>query len=122
MLSVGGILKSAIAKRGFTHRRTEDQFSIRGQYARNLQHVYSKQYKTSAGRVVDLLYVAVDVVSEKLVLGLYRENPDIENGVYLNSSRVVDLRKFNADHINRELDKLITPVKDKFKKEIKDDI
>lgn len=122
MLSIGGILKSSITRRGFRHRRTEDQFGISGQYARNLQYVYSKQYATEAGRVVDLLYVGADIVSEKLVLGLYRENPDIENGVYLNSSRSIDLRKFTAEVVERELDRLITPVNDKFTKETTDEI
>ena len=115
MLSGGGIIKSAMAKRGFKHRRTEDQFSIRGEYARNLQFVYSREKSTQAGLVVDLVYFAVDIVSEKLVIGLYRENPDLENGVYVNSTRSLDLKKFNTKDFNRELDKLVTPVKDHFK-------
>ena len=104
-----------MAKRGFKHRRTEDQFSIRGEYARNLQFVFSKEYQTKDGLVVDLAYFAVDVLNEKLVIGLYRENPTIENGVYINASRSVSLQKFNPETVNLELDKLITNVKDRFK-------
>ncbi len=115
MLSSDGIIKSAMAKRGFKHRRTEDQFSIRGEYARNLQFVYSRNKSTKAGLIVDLVYFAVDVVSEKLVIGLYRENPDIENGVYINSTRSLDLKKFNDEEFNRVLDKLVTSLEDKFK-------
>ncbi|VGO16601.1 hypothetical protein PDESU_05192 [Pontiella desulfatans] len=115
MLVGGGIIKSAMQKRGFKHRRTEDQFSIRGEYARNLQYVYSKEYQTSGGLVVDLAYFSVDILGEKLVMGLYRENPTIENGIYVNASRSIDLQKFDADSINRELDRLITPVRDRFK-------
>ncbi len=115
MLAGGGIIKSTMLKRGYKHRRTEDQFSIRGEYARNLQFVYSREQPTKAGLIVDLVYFAVDIVSEKLVMGLYRENPDIENGVYINSTRSLDLKKFNAEEFNRVLDKLVTPVKDKFK-------
>ena len=58
---------------------------------------------------------ALDVLNEKLVIGLYRENPSIENGVYVNASATILLHKFNAETVNRELDKLITPVKDRFK-------
>ncbi len=109
----GGIIKAAMAKRGFKHRRTEDQFTIRGEYARNLQYVYSREQQTRGGLVVDLVYFCVDVLSEKLVIGLYRENPTIENGIYANGSRSLDLLKFNLENVERELDKLITPVKDR---------
>lgn len=109
----GGIIKAAMAKRGFKHRRTEDQFTIRGEYARNLQYVYSREQQTRGGLVVDLVYFCVDVLSEKLVIGLYRENPTIENGIYANGSRALDLLKFDRENVERELDKLITPVKDR---------
>jgi hypothetical protein len=115
MLSGGGIIKSIMVKRGFKHRRSEDQFSVRGEYARHLQYVYSKEYSTKGGLVVDLVYFAVDILGERLVIGLYRENPDIENGIYVNASRSVDLDKFNMETVARELDRLVTPVKDKFK-------
>lgn len=113
MIGGGGIIKSAMSKRGFKHRRTEDQFTIRGEYARNLQYVYSKENQTRGGLVVDLVYFCVDVLSEKLVIGLYRENPTIENGIYANASQALGLQKFNAENLDKELDKLITPVKDR---------
>ena len=81
MLAGSGIIKTAMAKREFKHRNTEDQFSIRGEYALNLQYGFSKEYKTRDGIVVDLAYFCVDVLNEKLVIGLYRENPALENGV-----------------------------------------
>ncbi len=115
MLTGGAIIKVAMGKRGFKHRRTEDQFTIRGEYTRNLQFVYSKEYQTKGGLVVDLVYFCADVVGEKLVMGLYRENPTIENGVYINASRALDLQKFTAENVNKELDKLIAPVRDRFK-------
>jgi hypothetical protein len=115
MLRGGGIIKTAMNKRGFKHRRTEDQFTIRGEYARNLQYVYSKEYQSNDGLVIDLLYFSVDILGEKLVIGLYRENPTIENGVYINASRAIDLKKFTAENVNAELDKLVTPVRDRFK-------
>lgn len=115
MLTDSTIIKSAMNKRGFKHRRAEDQFSIRGEYVRHLQFVYSREYSTRGGLVVDLVYFAADVVAEKLVIGFYRENPKIENGVYINTSRSLSLRKFNAVEVGRTLDKLITPVKDTLK-------
>ena len=113
MLAGGGNIKSAMKARGFKHRRTEDQFTIRGEYARNLQYVYSKEYNTKGGLVVDLVYFCVDVLDEKLVIGLYRENPTIENGIYVNATRSLDLQKFNRESIEQELEKLITRVRDR---------
>ena len=115
MLISSGIIKTAMNKRGFKHRRVEDQFSVRGEYVRHLQFVYSREYSTRGGVVVDLVYFAADMVAEKLVIGFYRENPKIENGVYINTSHSFSLQKFNAEEINRVLDKLITPVKDALK-------
>jgi hypothetical protein len=115
MLLGSGIIKSIMAKRGYRHRGSDEQFSVRGQYARNLQYVYSKEYRTREGHVVDLLYFAVDILSEKLVIGLYRENPEIEDGVLLNATRSISLRKFSAETIGNELDKMIVPVKDTLK-------
>lgn len=114
MLLGVGIIKSAMQKRGFKHRRTEDQFTMRGEYARNLQYVYSKEYKIKGGVVIDLVYFAVDVVSEELVIGLYRENTQIENGVYINSSRTLKLTDFNEANLSQTLDKLIPFKSDRF--------
>ncbi|MDF7799773.1 hypothetical protein P4C99_09870 [Pontiellaceae bacterium B1224] len=114
MLAGGGIIKSTMNKRGFKHRRTEEQFTIRGEYARNLQYVYSREYQNKGVLVVDLVYYSVDILSEKLVIGLYRENPTIENGVYANAARSIDLQKFNIETLNRELDKLIPPIQNQF--------
>lgn len=113
MLAGGGIIKTTMNKRGFKHRRTEDQFTLRGEYARNLQYVYSREYQTRGGLVVDLVYFCADLLGEKLVIGLYRENPSIENGVYVNASRAVKLQQFNSENLDKELDKLVTPVRDR---------
>lgn len=115
MLSGSGIIRTAMTRRGYKHRRTDDQFSIRGEYTRNLQFVFSKEWPTNAGRVVDLVYFAADVLNEKLVVGLYRENPELENGVYVNACRTLPLEKFSAEQLNRVLDQLVTPAKDKLK-------
>ncbi|MEI6891177.1 MAG: hypothetical protein V5783_03305 [Pontiella sp.] len=111
----GGIIKKIMNKRGFRHCRTEDEFSIRGEYARNLQYVYSREHQTKGGLVIDLVYFSVDILSEKLVIGLYRENQSINNGIYINTSRALPLGKFSTEHIEKELDKLITPIHARFK-------
>ncbi len=113
MFSGSGIIRSAMAKRGYKHRRSEEQFSIRGEYARNLQFVYSKERTTKAGQIVDLVYFAADILNEELVIGMYRENTKIETGVQINASRSLGLGKFNAKNLDRVLNQLVTPPKDK---------
>jgi len=115
MLASRAIIKSAMSKRGFGHRRAENQFSVHGEYVRNLQFVYSKEYATRDGLIVDLIYFAADIVAEKLVIGLYRENAKVENGVYINTSHSISLHKFNADELNKALDKLVPPVRNQVK-------
>ena len=114
MLPSGGIIKTAMTNRGYKHRRAENQFSIRGAYTQNLQFVYSKENMTKTGLVVDLIYFAVDILNERLVIGLYRENADMENGVYVNASRALSLKDFNAEELDAALDQLIPQIKETF--------
>lgn len=115
MISGGHIIKTAMENRGFKHSRGEDSLSIRGEYARNIQYVYSKETRTRDGMVIDLLYFGVDILDEKLVIGLYRENPNVENGVYINASRAMSLTKFTREELERELDRLVTPIREHLK-------
>jgi hypothetical protein len=115
MLTSSGIIKLAMIERGFKHRRAEEQFSIRGEYARNLQYVYSRESHGRGGIAVDLVYFSVDILNEKLVIGLFRENPQLENGVLINSTRLLDLQNFTAKELGLALDKLIPRPKDKLK-------
>lgn len=110
-----GIIKSVMERRGFKHRRADDQFTILGEYARNLQYVYSKDNPTADGTVVDLVYFAADLLGEKLVIGFYRENPDIDNGIYANTARSIGLQDFTTESLERELDKLIVPIRSRLK-------
>ena len=103
-------IKKAMAARGYRNTKTEDQFSVRGKYARNLQMVYRKEHRFRSGRIVDLIYVAVDIQSEKLVISLYRENPDIEKGVLEDCSRSIPLSRFSREALQNELELLITDV------------
>lgn len=113
MIMGGKIIKSIMNKRGYRHRRSEEQFSIHGDYARNLRYVYSKEHQQKGGSVVDLVYFAVDILNENLVIGLYRENPQIENGILINTSRSLSLQRFTAENIEKELDRLIPAAKKK---------
>ena len=121
MIAGGGIIKTTMNRRGYKHRSTEDQLCIRGEYARNLQYVFSKETMTSEGVVVDLVYFAVDVLAERLVIGLYRENSKVsrkvkkEDRVHANAARSISLQKLTKETLDRELDKLITPVRGRFK-------
>lgn len=111
MFSKVTLIRNIMTKRGFKHRRSDDQLTVSGQYVRNLQYVYSRSTRSKAGTVVDLIYFGVDILAEKLVIGFYRENPDIEEGVLENTSRSLRLSEFNPDAINKELDKLILPLR-----------
>ena len=121
MIAGGGIIKTAMNRRGYKHRGSEDQLTIRGEYARNLQYVFSKETITSDGVVVDLVYFGVDILAEKLVMGLYRENPKKsmktkkEDGVHANAARSIGLLKLTKETLEKELDKLIPPARGRFK-------
>jgi hypothetical protein len=116
LIAGGNIIKTTMNRRGYKHRGSEDQLTIRGEYARNLQYVFSKETITSDGVVVDLVYFGVDVLTEKLVIGLYRENSkkskkaNKEHKVYANAARSISLLKLTGKTLDRELDKLIPPV------------
>ena len=109
------IINKLMKKRGFACRRSDKNFSIHGEYARNLQIVYSKTYRTREGRVEDLVYFGVDLLAEAFVIGMYRENIDVTDGIYINTSASIPqvlFHKFNADEVERVLNKLITPLND----------
>jgi hypothetical protein len=121
VIAGGNIIKTTMNRRGYKHRSTEDQLTIRGEYARNLQYVFSKETITADGVVVDLVYFGVDVLAEKLVIGLYRENSKRskkkkkEDPVHENTARSIGLLKLSRETLEKELDKLITPVRGRLK-------
>jgi hypothetical protein len=116
MLVRKGMIKQQMTGRGYVHSRSDDEFTVGGEYARNLQYVYSQAFPTSAGTVVDLVYFAVDILAEALVIGLYRENVDIDNGVLENNSRSILLSKLDETSLEKELDRLLPAVKNLLKK------
>lgn len=108
-----GVINSLMSQRGFKHSRDDEAFTMSGEYARNLQYVYSKEQMTRDGLVVDLLYFAVDILGEKLVVGLFRENPTVENGTIQNQSRSIRLTEFSKENLEELLDNLIPTMKRK---------
>jgi len=100
-------MKKILGARGYHHCKSDEEFTRHGDYARNIQYVFSKEFKTSAGKIVDLVYLGVDVLSEKLVIGFFRENVSIENGVMVNSDVSIPLSSFSTKDFEEKIDRLI---------------
>ena len=63
---------------------------------------------------VDIVFLGVDVLAERLVITLFRENVSIENGVLIHADVSIPLSKFSADEFKKALDRLI-PAGDPFR-------
>jgi hypothetical protein len=100
-------MKKILAARGYQHCKSDDEFTRHGDHTRNIQYAFSKEFKRGHEKVVDIIFLAVDVVSEKLIIGFFRENVSIENGVLENSDVSIPLPKFSLDEFEKQLDRLI---------------
>jgi len=100
-------MKKILAARGYHHCKSDDEFTRHGDHARNIQYAFSKEFKGSREKVVDIIFLGVDVVSEKLVIGFFRENVSIENGILESSDVGIPLSKFTFEEFEKRLDKLI---------------
>lgn len=100
-------MKKLLAARGYHHCAGDDDFTRHGDYARNTQYVFSKEFKGAREKVVDLIFLGADMVAEKLVIGFFRENVSIENGVLENSDTSIPLTRFSLEEFEKKLDKLI---------------
>jgi hypothetical protein len=103
----GQNMKRSLAARGYHHCKSDEEFTRHGDYARNIQCVYSKEFKSPGSKVVDLIFLAVDVMAERLVISLFRENVSIENGVLINADAGIPLVKFSIEEFEKQLDRLI---------------
>ena len=103
----GQSMKKVLAARGYHHCKNDDEFTRHGEYARNIQFAFSKEFKRDREKVVDIIFLSADVLSEKLVIGFFRENVSIENGVLENSDVGIPLSKFTIDEFEKQLDRLI---------------
>lgn len=100
-------MKKILAARGYYHCKSDDEFTRHGDYARNTQYAFSKEFKGSHEKIVDIIFLGADMLNEKLVIGFFRENVSIENGVLNNSDISIPLSKFSIDEFERQLDRLI---------------
>jgi len=100
-------MKKVLAARGYRHCKSDDEFTRHGDYARYVQYAFSKEFKGAREKVVDIVSIGVDVLNEKLVIGFFRENVSIENGILENSDASIPLSKFSMEEFEKQLDKLI---------------
>ena len=100
-------MKKILAARGYHHCKSDDEFTRHGDYARQTQYVFSKETAGSGQKIVDLIFLGADMLNEKLVIGFFRENVSIENGVLHNSDISIPLAKFSLEEFERQLDRLI---------------
>lgn len=100
-------IKKVLAERGYHHNRSDEEFSRHGDYARNIQFAFSKEFKTGREKVVDIIFLSVDIMNEKLVIGFFRENVMVENGIINNSDASLPLSTFSIEAFEKLLDRLI---------------
>jgi uncharacterized protein (DUF3084 family) len=103
----GQSMKKVLAARGYHHCKSDEEFTRHGDYARNTQYAFSKEFKRGREKVVDIIFLGVDVLNEKLVIGFFRENVSIENGVLENSDTSIPLSKFSVEEFEKRMDRLI---------------
>lgn len=103
----GPSMKKVLAARGYHHCKTDEEFTRHGDYARNTQYTFSKEHKTGSKKIIDIIFLGADMLSEKLVIGFYREDVSIENGVLINSDASIPLAKFSINEFEKQLDRLI---------------
>jgi hypothetical protein len=108
-------MKRALAERGYKHCADDDNLSLHGEYARCMQYTFSKEIMSGHDKVVDIIFLSADMHGENIVIGFFRENVSIENGMIEDGSISIPLSKFSMEEFERQIDKLISkkiPVSD----------
>ena len=100
-------MRKILAARGYRHCDNDKEFTRHGDYARSLQCAFSKEFSGSGEKIVDIIFLGTDMWSEKVVVGFFRENISVENGVLENSDVSIPLAKFSLDEFEKQLDRLI---------------
>ena len=100
-------MKKILAERGYKHCAHDEEVTQHGDYARNTQYAFSKEFVGSGDRVVDIVFLSADMNAEKMVIGFFRENVSIENGVLVNANTSIPLAKFSLEEFEKQLDRLI---------------
>ncbi|MBM4152987.1 MAG: hypothetical protein FJ220_05655 [Kiritimatiellaceae bacterium] len=96
-----------LAKRGYHHNKNDEEFTRHGDYARNIQYAVSKEFHNGREKVVDIVFLSVDVLNERLVIGFFRENLSVENGILQNTDTTIPLSKFTMEEFEKQLDRII---------------
>jgi len=100
-------MKKILSDRGYRHFESDNEFTRHGDYARNIQYAFSKEFKGSHEKIVDIIFLSTDLRDEKLVVGFFRENVSIENGILENSDVSIPLAKFSLEEFEKQLNRLI---------------
>ena len=100
-------IKKVLHERGYQHCESDNEFTLHGTYARNAQFVYSREFKKGREKVIDLVYLSADMLAGKVVIGFFRENVSVENGVIENADIGIPLEKFSIKEFEKALDRLI---------------
>ncbi len=96
-----------LAQRGYRHCESDNEFTRHGDYARNMQYAFSKEFKGSRERIIDIIFLSADLCAGKLVIGFFRENVSNENDIHENSDVSIPLTKFSLEVFEKTLDRLI---------------
>ena len=100
-------MKKILMDRGYRHCDSDDEFTRHGDYSRSIQYAFSKEFKGSNEKIIDIIFLSVDMRSEKLVVGFFRENVLAENDIHENSDVSIPLAKFSLEEFEKQLDRLI---------------
>lgn len=100
-------MKKILAARGYRHCGSDEEFSRHGDYCRNAQYAFSKEFKSPREEIVDIIFLSADMRNEKIVIGFFRENISIENGILANDDTSIPLAKFSLEEFEKHLDRLI---------------
>ncbi len=103
--------KSVIIKvaerHGFSLSRDCEKLCLHGDYARNIQLVFSKDSIHNGHKMINRIYVGVNLYREKLVIGLLREYTNLTNGIVVNTSKSISFSQYNEENIEKMLKKLL---------------
>lgn len=100
-------MSKILAARGYRHCDSDEEFTRNGDYARNIQYAFSKEFKGPSEKVIDIIFLAFDMRNEKLVIGFFRENVSAENDIHENSDISIPLSKFSLEAFEKAVDRLI---------------
>jgi len=104
----GKSMKKILAARGYKHRADDKDFSRHGDYARNMQYTFSKEFVGQDEKVIDVIFLSADMYTEMFVIGFFRENVSIENGIIENGNTTIPLANFSLEEFEKKLDQLIS--------------